>query len=100
MLARPHLVFSHHQNRVAAGMVGLMLDGDLVLDDGDLVLLPDLEGDLLCTERCLLELDLLVAPAGEESSPCLLVVREAWTGCRGGGGSAIRTLRAVLALWM
>ena len=99
-MARPHLVFSHHQNKVTAGVVVvcLVLDGGgLGLDDGDPVLLPDLEGDLLRTERFL---ELLDAPAGEESSPCLLDVREAWTGCRGGGGSAIRTLRAVLALWM
>ena len=54
MLARPHLVFSHHQNKVAAGVVCLVLDGGgLGLDDGDLVLLPDLEGDLLRTERFL-----------------------------------------------
>ena len=75
-----------------------MLDGGLGLD-GDLVLLLDLEGDLLCTERCLLELELLDAPAGEESSPCLCDVKMAWPGCRGGGGSVIKTLLVVVALW-
>ena len=92
------MVFSHHQNRVAAGTVCLMLDGGLGLD-GDLVLLLDLEGDLLCTERCLLELELLDAPAGEESSPCLRDVKVAWPGCRGGGGSVIKTLLVVVAPW-
>ena len=51
-MARPHLVFSHHQNKVTAGVVVvcLVLDGGgLGLDDGDPVLLPDLEGDLLRT---------------------------------------------------
>ena len=97
-MARPHMVFSHHQNRVDAGMVCLELDGGLGLD-GDLVLLLDLEGDLLRTEKCLPELELLAAPAGEESSPCLRDVREAWPGCVGGGGSVIRTLLVVVALW-
>ena len=82
----------HHQNIAAGGVASgvvegvvegvLCLEGDLVLIlDSDLVLILGLE-----------------APAGLDSSPCLLaVIEEGWSWIRGGGGSVIRTLRVLVS---
>ena len=61
----------HHQNIVAGGVASGVLEwvvGGMCLE-GDLVLVLDLDGDLVLILG-------LEAPAGLDSSPCLLAVIE------------------------
>ena len=66
----------HHQNIVNGGVAPGVLEGveREVCLEGDLVLILDPEGDLLVPDLPLLGLE---APAGLDSSPCLLdVIKE------------------------